>query len=393
MSERTARGQLTFEEVLEICLQETLQATSIDEVLQRYPHEALRLRPLLEEALALRQYYAAVPAPPQGLITGRRRMVAEAERMLQSKPLVLPIQSHKETKPKMVLSFAGKVVALAIAAMLGITSVGASVALAASDSLPGELVYPAKLAIERLQLRIAARPAEQAALALDQADTRISEVQALAVDGQDVPPETMAHIEERLRLALRHAADSAHEDTPALLAQIAQRTERQARLLEQLRSQAQDRNQVRLEEALRICQQVNQEAQAGLGDAEAFRYRYQLREGGPDDVTPPEPPVQEPQGTAEPQQNQEQNQAQQDQEQDQTQQQNQEQNQAQQQDQCQEPGQCQQQDQTQQQNQEQDQTQQQDQQQDQTQQQDQEQDQTQQQDQQQDQTQQQSGQR
>jgi hypothetical protein len=355
------------DQLLEQCLDETLGSGTVDTALQRYPEEADRLRPLLEDALAVRQHYATVAEPPGGLLAGRERMLAMAARLQDASHPAHASTPRKGIGTRMRLIFASKLIGLVLVAVLGITSIGSSVALAASDSLPGDALYPAKLMVEELRMRVAGGPEEQLELSLDLADARISEIETLAAAERPIPSETMARIEHHLRFALGQAAGSAQGDTAGLLARIVTRTQRQAQVLEQLHQRAQTRDQAQLEQAYRIVQQSHEEATQGLADVQAFRYRYQMRAGMPEEVVPPEP---QDRGPKEPAGNQQQEREQtqqrdQSEQQEQTQTQQQEQTRTQQQEQTQtqqqEQTQTQQQEQTQTQQQEQTQTQQQEQ--------------------------------
>ena len=70
--------KLTFEQLLEHCLQEVARTGDIEAVLRRYPQYASQLRPLLEVAMTTGRYYATVPEPSGGLAAGRARLLASA---------------------------------------------------------------------------------------------------------------------------------------------------------------------------------------------------------------------------------------------------------------------------------------------------------------------------
>jgi len=244
----------------------------------------------------LERYYADVPEPPSGLAAGRVRFLDTAaqhrERVRATK-----IRTRKEKKPKMKLLLASRLISAILAAVIGTAAVGGGITWAASDSLPGDVLYPVKLAAEDVRLSLASAPESQVELALQFADERVAELEALVERGSLVPETAVARMERHLFRAMNQAAWASDEEMPGLLKRIAQRTQVQAQTLQQLqlRTRAQTQNQAQLQNAHRICQRAQQEATAGLGDPQTFRMRYQHRNSMPDDVTPPEPPSREPQ--------------------------------------------------------------------------------------------------
>jgi hypothetical protein len=285
-----------FEHLLERCLQEVARTGDTQAVLRRYPQHADHLRPLLEVALATGHTYADVPEPPGRLAAGRMRLLEAAARQRERAPATQTSTRRKETRPKMKLLLATRLISAILAVVVGIAGIGGGIASAASDSLPGDALYPVKMAGEDLRQSLASTPEAQVRLALQFSDERLAEIEALAEHGLPVPETVVARMERHISRAMNRAAWASEADMPGLLEQIAQRTQAQAQRLEQLRASAQGQNQAQLQKARRICQQAQEEAMAGLGDPQAFRSRYQHREGMPEDVAPPEPPGREPPG-------------------------------------------------------------------------------------------------
>lgn len=308
----------SFERVLERCLQEVEGGEDIEAVVNRHPALAEDLRPLMEIALATERQYADVPAPPGGLAAGRERMLAQAARERERAPAALAPTIGIRRRIKMRFASATRLMGILLAVVVGLSVIGGGVALAADDSLPGDTLYPVKLAVEDARLGLASSPEAQVALALRLADERTEEIEALIAQGAPVPENVTARMEQHLQRAMRFAAHAPEEAMPGLLEQIAARTQTQTRILDRIRENAPERDQTRLETTQRTCEQAFGEAQAGLDDPESFRLRHQERDNMPGEVIPPEPPDNGdgPQGpggpnpdpTAEPQGAQEQNQ-------------------------------------------------------------------------------------
>lgn len=167
-----------------------------------------------------------------------------------------------------------KLVAVLLTGAVGLTAVGGGVAWAASDSLPGDTLYPVKLAAEDARLAFASAPGNQVGLALQFAEERVEEIQALAAAGRQVPDETVARMEQHAERALNQAARaSTDEEMLGLLTQIAERVRVQAQMLEQVQAMA-PQQQARLEHAVRVCRQVSENAEGGLNDPNTFRWQH-----------------------------------------------------------------------------------------------------------------------
>ena len=200
----------------------------------------------------------------------------------------------------MRLTFAMKFVAVLLTGAVGLTALGGGVAWAASDSLPGDTLYPVKLTTEDARLAFASAPGNQVGLALQFAEERVEEIQALAAAGRRVPDETIARMEQHTERALTRAAwASSDEEMIGLLTQIAERVRVQAQMLEQVQAMAPQQAQARLEHAVRVCRQVSENAEGGLSDPSTFRWHHRQGQeteppGEPGEITPASEGDQEP---------------------------------------------------------------------------------------------------
>jgi uncharacterized membrane protein YgcG len=293
---------LTIEQLLEHCLQEVSRTRDIEAVLRRYPQYASQLRPLLEMAMTVGCYYATVPEPPSGLSAGRERLLATADQQ-RARAQATAISTQKERiQHKMKLILATRLVSAILAVVIGTTAVGGGAVWAASDSLPGDFIYPVKLTVENLRMDLARTPEAQVDLALQFAEERATEIQAMVKTGLPVSEQVTARMEQHFQHALRQAAWAPENEMPGLLTQIAQRAQTQTQVLERVRAMAPEEAQEGLKHAQQICQREHEAAMAALGDPQTFRSRYQQREGMPEEVEPPTPPTIVPPGGQEGQQ-------------------------------------------------------------------------------------------
>ena len=137
----------------------------------------------------------------------------------------------------MKLIFATRLIAVLLVVVVGTAALGGGVLWAVGDSLPGDLLYPVKLATEDVRLALTSAPADQVDLALQFVEERAEEVQTLVVAGRQVPDETVTRMERHIERALIQAAWASDEEIASLLMWIAERTRTQAQVLEQVQMQ------------------------------------------------------------------------------------------------------------------------------------------------------------
>lgn len=162
-------------------------------------------------------------------------------------------------------------VAVIISVVLG--SSGGAVALA-TDSLPGSVLYPAKLAMEEVRLDAAADPAGQVAMYMTLVQERVREMQQMALRGEAPDEATMLRLRTHLEQAMRLAAGLPAGDLEATLNQARQMIQDQEREMLQTQSQTGEAVQERLRQATRLLAQAREQVEAGLQEPQAFRWQY-----------------------------------------------------------------------------------------------------------------------
>jgi hypothetical protein len=118
--------------------------------------------------------------------------------------------------------FAGLSVLVALFVLLG------SSVVAAAHSLPGDWMYPAKIAGEELRLALIASPAQRAEYELSRVTLRVDELCRLSQAGQPVYGSTLARMSHSLKGSLLATAAAGFDQTPRLLAAIERETDEQA---------------------------------------------------------------------------------------------------------------------------------------------------------------------
>jgi hypothetical protein len=160
---------------LEECLQAMGEKRNLQEVLRRYPDERDQLIDLLRLSVDLGSLAPSAPAAdPAFRLRARNRMLAAAAHRRRG-PRWNPFGALP--RPAARLAFAG---ALAVALLVG----GLTSAAASGKSLPGDPLYPVKLAVENARLAVAFDPAARARLHAQFADVRLSEAQQLIAAGR-----------------------------------------------------------------------------------------------------------------------------------------------------------------------------------------------------------------
>ncbi len=158
---------------LENCLQAINDGEALDSILERYPHLAADLRPLLEAAQMARtlrpgpgQAVNRSPVPQNAQTRSRARVLSAAARLRE-------VHAPRRITPALRTAFAMLGVALFL--ILG----GNGLLVASASSLPGEPLYAVKRGMENLQLSLASDPQEKAIIEQELYDLRIEETGTL----------------------------------------------------------------------------------------------------------------------------------------------------------------------------------------------------------------------
>lgn len=133
--------------------------------------------PRLEEFLAVVEQLRAVPVAeprPEFSASLRAELMSAADTLLvpADGPLVLPARNTRRDRR----------IAAAIGS-IAVVGAGTSMAVAAQSALPGEMLYPLKRAIEDAETGVSS-PETRGLTMLDQATSRLLEVEALGQQGQ-----------------------------------------------------------------------------------------------------------------------------------------------------------------------------------------------------------------
>ncbi len=163
-------------ELLEECLREMQAGATLEEALQAHSQQADDLRPLLEGVLMARSLQAGpVPAAAQNRSRAQFLTAAAARRpQAPRRGLRLPFLPVRSLVPTLI-------VLLALVSSLFVTG------LVSAQSLPGDGLYPVKIAVEQARLRLTTGVASRLSLEETFDQRRVMEVADLLARGEVQP--------------------------------------------------------------------------------------------------------------------------------------------------------------------------------------------------------------
>ncbi|MGE5223244.1 MAG: DUF5667 domain-containing protein [Omnitrophica WOR_2 bacterium] len=182
-------------EKIEIALQSCLdiiqkEHVPVESALALYPDLADELRPSLEAALWLTSQQAVFNPPPGFLAASKKRLVAEIKAQ--------PVQQVSLLQQILALLNQKRVVASALILVLIIFFItGNTVAQAAQAAIPGDVVYPLKLSVEKVQVTLAGSKERATQLQVGFVERRLGEMESLILEGRyDYIPQAASRFQE-----------------------------------------------------------------------------------------------------------------------------------------------------------------------------------------------------
>jgi hypothetical protein len=189
--------------IIDLCLNQVASGQeTIDSVLNHYPDLADTLRPQLKAALWLEGARQTFDPRPAFIQASQRRLInrIQQEAVAQKRAQAAPLSFWERWFPVRRHAFQ---FALALLLMILLVFSGETVALAARGAIPGDTLYPVKLAQEKAQLALTLTGVGDARLHTRFANRRLMEIEGLIVQGRyDRLPAAVADYEEQVGLAL-----------------------------------------------------------------------------------------------------------------------------------------------------------------------------------------------
>lgn len=247
----------TIEDVLDRCLEEIEDGKSLEEVLSRHPEHAPELRPLLETFAAIR----AVPKPQPGAGALHGALV-RAGKYIPDERRSWHFDLARFAVPRFLFSRAAAVV------LAGFLAAGVSLAGASASALPGDLLYPVKLAAEKVRITLAVDPQGRAELRLAFSRERMEELAARYGRNGTIDDRVIAAMLEEARAALNGIAALPKEKRAALYAEAGRLNSSQKEVLRSIQPRASGRQKEYVEKAIATC------------DGREMRMRETTKDGG-----------------------------------------------------------------------------------------------------------------
>lgn len=145
--------------------------------------------------------------------------------------------------------------------IVGLLFAGNATVAAAQDDLPNQPLYQLKLMSEDVNLWFVSDPIQQVEMLMQQAQTRMEEMQSLASQGVTPPAEIAIQAQERIQRALQIAESLDEPTQTALLQQMQIRLQTQEQLMNQLQ-------QGTCTECAAVLQQTREMLRIRLGQVE-----------------------------------------------------------------------------------------------------------------------------
>ena len=196
------------DQIIEIQIPAILSGeVTLESVLDQNPHIASELRPRLEAALWLRQASRTVEPRP-GFISSSRRYIEHKVETLQPHGFWGRL-GRKYTPQRWVFNVLSPILILLLLAF--ITN---SVVLSARLSIPGDTLYPVKLATENIRLAFTFNPTDKANLHIQYSRDRTTEfVELVLVGNYETLPSAANRLESEI-IASLHALNNIPSGKP-----------------------------------------------------------------------------------------------------------------------------------------------------------------------------------
>jgi hypothetical protein len=171
-----------FEDILAQCIDDIKAGTaSIEECLDRYPSDREQLEPLLRLALEIREPPDVKPSP--SFKVNARVWLMDQIHGGQAVTKWPWSRYDNQVKP-MPLRRRFSMASIILVIVLALSALGGGTAYASQDSLPGDTLYPVKLATEQVRVMLPGDDIVKAERALSFAERRVGEIEALAERGR-----------------------------------------------------------------------------------------------------------------------------------------------------------------------------------------------------------------
>jgi hypothetical protein len=236
-------------DALDACLDQLTKGSTTEECLARFPE----LRSELESLLGVSERLRDIPRHEPRAAAVRRALVAVGGAMRARGPERLQDESLFQKFVRR-LRLPRPIPRLATACFV-VTAVLWVATSASARSVPGDLLYPLKLATERVTFVLASGPDRKAELRLTFADRRLDELVGSVKQGSPLDPDLLNQLLLEAELALDEAGATSEDEYRLLLAKLEHFNGYKEDVLTQIRPTVTNGDARLLDEAISVCGQ------------------------------------------------------------------------------------------------------------------------------------------
>ncbi len=181
----------SYLDILDVCLDALERGDAVETLLNKYPHYADDLRPVLGAAVLARQ--AALREVPADILRrGKARALRTAAELREARSVspLLPAGLN-------ISSTIARLAFNSLLVLILLFTAGASVVSASSSAIPGDNLYPTKRAWEALRLVFAFDPMLREMIQVEMAEERIREVESVFQQGREIDLEFIGVVTEQ----------------------------------------------------------------------------------------------------------------------------------------------------------------------------------------------------
>lgn len=231
-----------IENILDLCLEKIRTGVPLDKVLAEYPEQAAELKPLLLVAARVE----AAPRPEPGADAAYPALLQVLKHLPgRGGPGVLSWW-NRLFRPQFV--FARAMSLVLIFALLSWSAVGVS-----ANTLPGDLLYPVKLAAEQVQFALTVRPEGKAELRLTFSEQRMREVLARYRRDGTVDATLLKEMLDEAKLAIDRVASLPKEKQALFYSKVLHFNDYQKETLQSLQGRVSGEQRKYVDEAIEDC--------------------------------------------------------------------------------------------------------------------------------------------
>jgi len=235
-----------IETILDLCLDELRKGKSIEYCLDLYPEFASELEPLLLLAKDIEE--APKPELRKEAINLTLIKIGEAAAVQRRRK---PVYEKWIRSPFVLKPAFAKAIAFVLVLVVAVWSIGAL----SARSFPGDLLYPLKLATERVKFTLTRSAEGKAELRITLADRRLEELVKSVEKKGSLDESVLRNLLKEAELALDEAKPVEEEEFALFLARLNYLNGYQQAVFEQLKLHVSAEERKVLDQAIEVCHQ------------------------------------------------------------------------------------------------------------------------------------------